>query len=51
LIEGVKDSVDPENTSIEEGREIKMVESKEKNDGGKAMEFVENESLEIPTCF
>jgi len=37
--------------SIEGGREIIMVESRERNDGGKAMTFVENESLEIPIIF
>jgi len=28
-----------------------MVKSKERNDGGKAATFIENESVEIPTIF
>ena len=49
--EGVEDSIDPEDAPFEDSREIIMVESKERNDGGKAMTFIENESLEIPTFF
>jgi len=51
LKDGVEDSIDPEDTPSEEGREINMVESKEINDGGKDATFIENESLEIPTLF
>ena len=51
LKERVEDSIDPEDISIEEGREIIIVESKERNDGGKVVTFIENESLEIPTIF
>jgi len=28
-----------------------LVESKERNDGGKAVTFIENETLEVPTYF
>jgi len=51
LKEEVEDSIDSEDTTIEEGREIIMVESKERNDGGKVATFIENESLDIPTIF
>ena len=46
-----EDFTDPEDIPIEEGREIIMVESKDKNDGGKAAKFIENGSIEIPTIF
>jgi len=42
---------DLEDIPFEEGREIIMVESKEKNDTGKDVTFIENESLEILTVF
>jgi len=51
LKEKFKDFTDHEDIPIEEGRKIMMVESKEKNDGGKAAAFIENESVEIPTIF
>jgi len=51
LKDGVEDPIDPKDATFEEGREINMVESGETNDGGKAMIFIENESLKIPTFF
>jgi len=51
LKEEVEDSIDSKDIPIEEGREIIMVESKEKNDNGKAVTFIWNESVEIPTIF
>jgi len=51
LKEGVEDPSDPEDIPFEEGKEIIMVESKERNDVGKAVTFIKNESLEIPTVF
>ena len=36
---------------MEEGREINMVGNKERNDGGKAATFIENETVEILTTF
>ena len=50
-MEEVEDFTDPEDIRIEEGKEIIMVESKEMNNGGKAVIFIENESVEIPTIF
>ena len=38
----VEDFTDPEDIPIEEGREIIMVESKDRNDDGKATTFIEN---------
>ena len=46
-----QDPRDPEDILLEEGREMIMVESQERNDGGKPMTFKENDSLEIPTVF
>ena len=51
LKEEVEDFTDPENVPIEEGREIIMVESKERNNSDKAATFIENESVEIPPFF
>ena len=51
LKEEVDDFTDPENIPIEEGREIIMVESKDRNDGGKAATFIKNENVEIPIIF
>jgi len=51
LKEGVEDPINPNDTPFEEGREIIMLESKERNDGGKAITFIKNESLEIPHIF
>ena len=39
--EGVEDPRDLENIPLKEGREIIMVESKERNDGGKPITFTE----------
>ena len=47
----VEDFTDPKDIPIKKGREIIMVESKDRNDGGKAATFIENESVEIPTIF
>jgi len=51
LKEKVEESINLEDIPIEEGREIIVVESKERNDGGKATTFIENESVEIPNIF
>jgi len=51
LKEGVEDPRHPEDILLAEGREIIMVESKERNDDGKPMNFIENDSLEIPIVF
>jgi len=51
LKDRVKDPIDLGDAPFKEGREINMVESKERNDGGKTVTFIENESSEIPTCF
>jgi len=47
----VEDFTDPKDIPIEKGREIIMVESKDRNDGGKAATFIENENIDIPTVF
>ena len=47
----VEDPIDLKEAPFEEGKEINMVENKEKSDGGKAMTFIGSESLGIPTCF
>jgi len=49
--EAVEDPSNPADIQFEKGSKIIMVESKETNDGGKPMTFLENESLEIPTIF
>ena len=51
LKEGVENSIDPEDTPIEGGREMLMVKSKETNEYGKAATFIEHESVEISTIF
>jgi len=51
LKEEVEDFTDSEDIPMEEGREITMVKSKERNDGGKAATFIENGTVEIPTTF
>jgi len=38
--EGVENSIDPKDVPIEEGREIIMLESKKRNDSGKAATFI-----------
>jgi len=45
------DPIDPKDALFENGKEINIVESKDRNDGGKVVTFMENESLEILTCF
>ena len=40
LKEEVEDFIDPEDILIEEGREIIVIESKERNDDGKAATFL-----------
>jgi len=47
----VEEFTDPEDIPIEEGREIIMAKSKERNDGGKAATFIQNESAEFSTIF
>jgi len=49
--EGVENPIDPKDTASEDGREIIMVKSKERNNGSKAVTFIKNESLEITTFF
>jgi len=51
LKDRVEDPINLEDAPFEEGREINMVESKERNDGGKIMTFLENESLETSIIF
>ena len=46
--EGVED---PEDIPLEEGRELSMAESRERNNGGKPITFIENDKFEIPTVF
>jgi len=46
--EGVED---PEDISLEEGREVIMTERKERNDGGKPVTFIDDDSFEIPIVF
>jgi len=48
LKQGVED---PEDITLEEGREVIMVESKERNDGGEPITFIENDSFEIAIVF
>jgi len=48
LKEGVEN---PEDITLEEGQEVTMAESKERNDGGEPMIFRENDSFEIPKVF
>jgi len=42
---------DPENITLEEGREVIMAKSKERNNNGDPMTFRENDSFEIPKIF
>jgi len=51
LKEEVNDFTDLKDILIDEGREIIMVESKERNDDGKFAIFIENENVDIPTVF
>jgi len=51
LKEEVEDPEDPEDILLEEGRAMIMVKSKERNDSGKPMTFIENDSFGIPTVF
>ena len=46
--QGVEDLDD---ITLEEGREVIMVESKERNDGGEPITFIENDSFEIAIVF
>jgi len=48
LKEGVEDT---EDIPLEEGREVIMAESKERNDDGKPITFIEDDDFEIPTVF
>jgi len=43
--------IDPEDIPMEEGREIIMAGSKERNDGGETGTLIENDNIEIPTIF
>jgi len=45
------DLTDPEDTPMEEGREIIMVGNKERNNDGKTTTFKENNIVKIPTIF
>jgi len=49
LKEVVDDITDPEDILMEEGREIIMAGSNERNDGGKMTTLIENDIIEIPT--
>ena len=51
LKEEVEDLTNPEDIPREEGREIIMAGSKERNNGGKTATLVENDTIEIPTVF
>jgi len=51
LKEGEEDRRDLEDIPLEEGREMIVVESKERNDGGKRLTFIGHDSLEIPIVF
>jgi len=42
---------DAEDVTLEEGKEMIMAESKERNNGGKPMTFIKNDSFEIPKVF
>jgi len=42
---------DSKEVSMEEGREITIAGSKERNNGGKTTTFKENDTVEIPTIF
>ena len=42
---------DPEDIPLQEGREVIMAESKERNYGGKPITFIEDDSFEIPIVF
>jgi len=46
-----EDLTDPENTPMEEGREIIMAGNKERNNDGKTATFKENGTVEISTIF
>ena len=49
--EDKEDLTDSEEVPKEEGREITMARSKERNNGGKTTTFKENDTIEIPTIF
>ena len=49
--EEIEDFTDPEDILMEEGREIIMAGSEERNDGGKTTTLIENDTIEIPTIF
>ena len=51
LNEEVEDFIDREDTPMEEGREIIMAGSKDRNDGGKTATLIENDTIEIRTIF
>ena len=42
---------DPKDITLEKGREVIIVESKGRNDRGEPMNFIENDSFEIPKVF
>ena len=46
-----EDFTDSEEVPMEEGREITIAGSKERNNGGKTATFKENDTIEIPTIF
>ena len=48
LKEGVED---PEDMPLEEGKEVIMAEIKERNDGGKPITFIEDDSFDPPSVF
>ena len=51
LKQEVKYFTNPEDIQMEEGSEITMARSKERNEVGKTATFIENETVEIPTVF
>jgi len=51
LMERVEDPEKPKDIPLKEGRATTTVESKEKNDGGEPITFIENDSFEIPIVF
>jgi len=51
LKEEIDHLTDPEHVPIEEGREIIMARSNERNSGGKTAIFEENDTVEFSTVF
>jgi len=51
LKEEIEDLTDPDDVPMEEGREIIMAGSKERNNSSKIATLVENETIEFPIIF